>query len=156
MSLECNCGHISCVCDIIKNHDESCKFRKAACCRVPIECDEHNRDVCPICDKCECRVRSNKAIAIEARFVWPGSIFIKFEDGFEGQWTFFELGLDMDYLKDYIEPNSMKVIKGDVAFEDIYGESVILDASQLRCSVDAVYNAEIEAKLNELAKEGGW
>ena len=50
---ECACGHIACVCNILKRHRPQCKFLKAACCPVGIEC-EHGRDVCPLCDPCEC------------------------------------------------------------------------------------------------------
>lgn len=47
------CGHISCVCGIIKSHKPDCLFRKAATCSVGIEC-EHGYDVCPKCDPCFC------------------------------------------------------------------------------------------------------
>ena len=48
------CGHIVCVCDIKAKHKEGCNYRLSATCAVPIECEEHGRDVCPICDKCTC------------------------------------------------------------------------------------------------------
>lgn len=47
------CGHLACVCDILAAHVEGCRFRLAATCAIPIECD-HGRDVCPICDPCTC------------------------------------------------------------------------------------------------------
>lgn len=50
---QCTCGHIACVCNIKKNHNHDCKFMRSATCPVPIEC-EHGRDVCPICDPCDC------------------------------------------------------------------------------------------------------
>lgn len=53
----CDCGHISCVCRYKIAHDEKCKFRIAATCAFGIACDEHNRDVCPICDPCTCEAK---------------------------------------------------------------------------------------------------
>lgn len=49
----CDCGHISCVCAILRGHVDGCKFRLAATCAIPIECD-HGHDVCPECDPCTC------------------------------------------------------------------------------------------------------
>jgi hypothetical protein len=49
----CTCGHICCVCDILRDHKEGCQYRRSVTCAVPIEC-EHGRDVCPICDECTC------------------------------------------------------------------------------------------------------
>lgn len=51
--MACTCGHIACVCHILRNHEPSCRFRKSTTCAVPIEC-EHGYDVCPICDPCTC------------------------------------------------------------------------------------------------------
>ena len=50
----CNCNHIVCICAIKILHKEGCRFRRAATCPVGIACDDHNRDVCPICDPCDC------------------------------------------------------------------------------------------------------
>lgn len=47
------CGHFACVCTIRARHKDDCKFRLAAACATPIECD-HGRDVCSICDPCTC------------------------------------------------------------------------------------------------------
>lgn len=47
------CNFFECVCDIKKNHQEKCKFRKAATCVVGIEC-EHGYEVCSTCDPCTC------------------------------------------------------------------------------------------------------
>ncbi|MBG6211569.1 hypothetical protein IWQ49_006257 [Labrenzia sp. EL_126] len=47
------CGHIACVCAILADHQEACRFRLAATSAVGIEC-AHGRDVCPICDPCSC------------------------------------------------------------------------------------------------------
>jgi len=55
--IGCNvCGFLACVCDIIANHEEGCKYRVSATCAVGIEC-EHGRDVCPKCDPCTCGQR---------------------------------------------------------------------------------------------------
>lgn len=54
--MNCNCGHISCVCEIKAKHKEDCLYRVSATCVVPIECD-HGADVCPICDPCTCNER---------------------------------------------------------------------------------------------------
>ena len=48
------CGHISCICPITRLHVPECRFRRAAVCPVGIACDPHGRDVCPICDPCDC------------------------------------------------------------------------------------------------------
>lgn len=50
------CEYFSCVCEIQANHDNLCKFRRAATGPVGIEC-EHGRDVCPKCDPCTCGPR---------------------------------------------------------------------------------------------------
>lgn len=47
------CKHIACVCVAQRRHAESCRFRLALTCAVPIEC-EHGCDVCPECDACDC------------------------------------------------------------------------------------------------------
>jgi hypothetical protein len=47
------CGHFDCICEVKKQHDEDCPFRRAMVCAVGIEC-EHGREVCPICDPCTC------------------------------------------------------------------------------------------------------
>ena len=49
----CTCEHLTCVCLINREHELGCKFRRAATCAVPIEC-EHGSDVCPSCDPCTC------------------------------------------------------------------------------------------------------
>ena len=49
------CGHLACVCDIKAAHKADCRYRIAATCAVGIHCDcELQRDVCPICDVCDC------------------------------------------------------------------------------------------------------
>lgn len=47
------CGHFACVCPVIRDHAEDCKYRRAVACAVAVECD-HGLDVCPICDPCTC------------------------------------------------------------------------------------------------------
>lgn len=59
------CGHIACVCKIQKVHDDDCKFRRAATCPIPIECD-HGYDVCPMCDPCTCDTET-KAEKVEKK-----------------------------------------------------------------------------------------
>jgi len=51
---DCDCELIQCVCAIARQHAEDCKFRKALTCAIGIECEEHGRDVCPVCDPCTC------------------------------------------------------------------------------------------------------
>lgn len=52
---DCFCKQIQCVCEMVRNHQETCKFRRAVLCSIPIACEEHDRDVCPACDACDCR-----------------------------------------------------------------------------------------------------
>jgi hypothetical protein len=53
---DCDCGLIECVCAEARMHDESCRFRIALTCAVPIACEEHETgDICPICDACTCK-----------------------------------------------------------------------------------------------------
>ena len=47
------CGHLSCVCDVLDSHAQDCPYRRAVTCAVAIEC-EHGYDVCPKCDPCTC------------------------------------------------------------------------------------------------------
>lgn len=47
------CGMLACTCNIQRRHSDDCKFRLAATCSIPIECD-HGYDVCPQCDPCTC------------------------------------------------------------------------------------------------------
>jgi len=51
------CGHFACVCDVMAQHEPDCKYRRAMCSSVAIECDEHDIDVCPGCDPCTCKVQ---------------------------------------------------------------------------------------------------
>ena len=49
------CEHFTCVCDVMAQHEPDCKYRRAVCCSVAIECD-HGYDVCTECDPCTCSV----------------------------------------------------------------------------------------------------
>lgn len=51
---DCDCEMIQCVCVLARQHDKDCKFRRALTCAIGIECEEHGRDVCPVCDPCTC------------------------------------------------------------------------------------------------------
>lgn len=42
----------------VKQHERLCRYRQAVETTTPIECDEHGYDVCPICDPCTCRDKS--------------------------------------------------------------------------------------------------
>lgn len=48
------CRHFACVCRIKEEHEENCEFRRAATCDIPIACEEHGRDTCPMCAPCTC------------------------------------------------------------------------------------------------------
>lgn len=49
----CTCNRISCVCEILREHADGCRFRTSATCAVGVECD-HGFDVCADCDPCTC------------------------------------------------------------------------------------------------------
>ena len=51
---DCDCQLIQCVCQIARQHQQDCKFRRALTCAVPITCEPHRQDVCAICDPCTC------------------------------------------------------------------------------------------------------
>jgi len=52
---DCDCRMIECVCAMARQHKSKCAFRKALTCAVGIACDDHDREVCPICDPCTCK-----------------------------------------------------------------------------------------------------
>lgn len=54
-AVYCDCGLIACVCKEARTHERDCSYRRALRSPVGIEC-EHGRDVCPICDPCDCAV----------------------------------------------------------------------------------------------------
>lgn len=47
------CGYFECVCHIVANHEERCRYRVAATCAIPISC-ACGYDVCAKCDPCTC------------------------------------------------------------------------------------------------------
>lgn len=48
-------GAVACeACTARARHRDGCAFRRAVTCPVGIACREHERDVCPICDQCDC------------------------------------------------------------------------------------------------------
>jgi hypothetical protein len=51
---DCDCGLPQCVCAIARGHKEDCVFRFALTCGVAIACEEHDFEICPICDPCTC------------------------------------------------------------------------------------------------------
>ena len=51
---DCDCGLLQCACAEARQHKKECVYRLALTCAIPIECEEHKRDVCPICDLCTC------------------------------------------------------------------------------------------------------
>ena len=51
---DCDCGHLQCVCELVRQHKDDCPLRLAISCAIPIECDKHGGDVCPICNPCTC------------------------------------------------------------------------------------------------------
>lgn len=51
----CDCKMIhECVCRQLRGHAEECPYRRAVVCPVAISCEDHGRDVCPVCDLCTC------------------------------------------------------------------------------------------------------
>lgn len=38
-----------------RHHEDHCCFRIAVLCAIPISCDCHGMDVCPVQDKCTCK-----------------------------------------------------------------------------------------------------
>lgn len=51
---DCDCQLLSCVCAEARTHAKDCRFRKALTCAIPIACEAHGYDVCPVCDPCTC------------------------------------------------------------------------------------------------------
>ena len=89
---------------------------------------------------------------LEARFVAPAQLFLRFADGFEGTWKFSKLRLNMSGMK-------LTTIKasasGAVAVQSRWGDKVLLDAPSLRALVDPQYAVDIEISLNTLAGKIG-
>ena len=51
---DCTCDLIQCVCSTARQHQETCRFRKALTCAIGIPCEAHDREVCLECDPCDC------------------------------------------------------------------------------------------------------
>ena len=51
---DCDCGLLQCVCAQARQHKDGCPLKLSMTCAIPIECAEHERDVCPICTPCTC------------------------------------------------------------------------------------------------------
>jgi len=51
----CECQMVECDCDAINNHSPHCAYRRAKTCPVGFPCDAHELEVCPLCDKCDCK-----------------------------------------------------------------------------------------------------
>ena len=90
---------------------------------------------------------------IEARYVRPAQLFLRFADGVEGTWTFDQLALDLSNMK----LTTVKVSSSGNAVEvkSKWGDDVQLDSSSLRTLVDPGYAAAIERKLDFLASRIG-
>ena len=52
---DCDCKLLQCICVQARAHAKDCQFRVALTCAIPIACEEHDYDVCPICDQCSCK-----------------------------------------------------------------------------------------------------
>lgn len=48
------CGYRECVCEIRKTHTETCRYRRAMEMMIAVYICEHDRNVCAICDSCDC------------------------------------------------------------------------------------------------------
>lgn len=53
------CGFFECVCAARTKHAPSCRLLRAMSMWVSIPC-EHDRDVCPTCDACDCGAEGGK------------------------------------------------------------------------------------------------
>jgi hypothetical protein len=82
---------------------------------------------------------------VDAHFVEPSQLFLKFADGQTGTWSFDELQLDMMDMK----PETIKTSSCGTSIEmqTIQGENVQLDASSLRYAIDPNYAAEIDQSI---------
>lgn len=90
---------------------------------------------------------------IEARYVRPAQLFLRFADGLEGTWTFRQLELDMSNMK--VTTIKASASGTTVKVKSKWGESVLIDSSSLRVLIDPKYAAKIEKKLNGLASRIG-
>jgi hypothetical protein len=88
-----------------------------------------------------------------AHYVRPCRLFLRFKDGFNGTWTFEQLGLDMSNMK----PTTVKASPSGsyIEVKSKWGDDVQLDGSSLRYRVDPKYAHEIDNKLDMLATQIG-
>jgi hypothetical protein len=56
---DCDCQLIRCVCTDARKHVVGCIYRLALTCAIPIPCESHGEDVCPVCDLCTCLLVAN-------------------------------------------------------------------------------------------------
>ena len=77
---------------------------------------------------------------VEARFVPPAKMFIRFADGLGGTWSFHKLLLDMTSM----EPSTIRVaaLGTSVTVKSKWNDTVELDASALRAAIDPDYASE--------------
>ena len=87
----------------------------------------------------------------EARFVRPRQMFLRFADGFEGTWSFAQLGLNMSGMK----VTTIKASDNCVEVKSKCGDDVELDTSWLCALIDPEYAAAIEKKLDAHARRIG-
>lgn len=61
------CHHFTCVCQVLADHVEGCRFRLAVTCAIPIACEPHDLEVCAPCgDVCTCdEVKAEKVKKVE-------------------------------------------------------------------------------------------
>jgi hypothetical protein len=52
-AIDCGCGLIECVCDVVRGHADDCRFRRAMLAPVSFEC-KHGKEACAECDPCDC------------------------------------------------------------------------------------------------------
>lgn len=91
-------------------------------------------------------------VVFNARYVRPSRFFLRFADGYEGVWTFAQLGLDMSNMK----PATIRATGGKkLVVKSKWGDDVELDCSSLRTLVDDDYAARLEARLDALAMRIG-
>lgn len=50
----CSCQIIPCCCRQVRWHHENCRWRRASLSPVGFECELHDREACPACDRCDC------------------------------------------------------------------------------------------------------
>lgn len=60
------CQHLFCVCQVLADHVQGCRFRLATTCAIPIPCLTHGLDVCVPCgDGCTCEEVKKASLAMK-------------------------------------------------------------------------------------------